>query len=476
MDTGSVALLRDDIPPLGDANAGNSAKWRNRLIRMGLAGGAAASAVMAALTSPSQRVVGALCFTATGFCTLSSVTWQVKAPIIKQVALATLGIPTLFALSQGYYAKTTQLEYINAILFLFGGNVAVMANWLLETGGVLREEADLLPPSDRAESVPNRSCLPDKVSTGLKVGASIAATALSFFTQDPVKRGLAGFAAAFWGAQVIARFSSDYLYNKIKPSPPHSDGLHKSPWRTIYTALYTLGNIGYPLSFIPWDAAPGTERRLRQLPIVGFFAGLCAEVCRKVAYRHMQTKALTELDEFTPSPPPLNRCLAVAWRVWKYTMPVLWWIGASYFTVHECLKNSSTVPVGALVLNYLAYTTSYGLGEILKRTSRSHQASQKMDWLMRNYHQGFHPLGIPVLSLYLAIVNAVHLNGDSLKKETHPLPIFLGLTGWFFHGLSLGSESQRDLSDFPLSFQMRMPNMLLVEAATMLYLLLKGRI
>src|SRR3989338_10535889 len=108
MDTGSVALLRDDITQLGDANAGNSAKWRNRLIRMGLAGGAAASAVMAALTSPSQRVVGALCFTATGFCTLSSVTWQVKAPIIKQVALATLGIPTLFALSQGYYAKRSE--------------------------------------------------------------------------------------------------------------------------------------------------------------------------------------------------------------------------------------------------------------------------------------------------------------------------------------------------------------------------------
>lgn len=460
-------------------------KWFGRGISALAAGGCVAIRV-----ANYTRWANALSDIGAGAFTMASVSWGHKDATmarVRQVSLTTFGMGTFFLLTQ-LYANTSpgiwHTSYAHASIALLGANLQVVTQWLWQNRGIRGESSASRRTSETdGHKMAEIELIKAWQARSLKVLASGGAIAARFLSNDPIIKGLASFAACYWISHEVGAYGLRCTNHQIEKYDKSNQRARFSlmsagtGWRILGIFCKTAFKIGIPFCFIPWNARPDTDARLKQLTWVGGALGFFAGYTEENDIERIKNRPVSELEEFEKLTPP-DKTKApykyLAWRVWHVAVPFFANAGLIGFTAWQLTTLEYKYSKIALGMTLGGFLSSYWAGKVVESKWDPTERHRWKDWAMTTMWVAPRILGMNPLFWYLAATNAVLMDNKAIAQMKTFVPVVVATGGWLAYGISLGSEFYRTSSD-RIGNQLKWPLMLFANAAITTWLSINAK-
>ncbi|MBX7067036.1 MAG: hypothetical protein K1X28_07385 [Parachlamydiales bacterium] len=400
---------------------------------------------------------------------------------VRQVALPIIGQTSMFAFSQAWAndpQRGDQIAFDNTITACLGANMQIAMGWLLQQGAI------------RSESQPSATVRGDKLHRpvmnyhavhALKLLVSAGFGTFAFLTTDPILRGVSSFLGTFFISQIIGERLIDKIDNEIEKRDAGGQGTRV---RVAKTALLTLAYLAQIVSFVPWYN-PSSAQRLTQMAYVGISLGFFDGVLDRSEMRRIERipiDNLQELEKLTPPDRPDGSSCDRDWlkyqayRIWKYSVPLIAMAGIAGFTLWQEIAVlpgvDPKVTLGAMLGGYLLGT---GGCHWIDHSWDPRKRHAIKDSLMATVWFSPRILGIDPLFIYYAMTNAVKMDGAAIAAQGSPYHLAGIILGWLAYGIRMGHESFIGASDRIGSPQRKFPKMAVINGTNTTKLYIDGK-
>lgn len=361
-------------------------------------------------------------------------------------------------MGETYQVTSLQRASISAVIALHGANLEASLRGLWQFSKLkVRIESSHATPHKESTLLPQESKVYQYTTLALKTLATGGLAALSLLAEDPIAKGLASFAAAMYGGQ-IAGLALSIAFNRYIQKADEYDQLnpHAKPGthlRAIKTGANTLAFLTIPLILVlPWGPQVETLGRLSWFPIMGAITGLCDEFLHKNQrdrFTKIPLSQLSELDILNPpgqtqqqrdgGPTPLRLKIYKTWRIAYPTLAILGLLAnLSYENFYYFSTLTPKLQVGALVTGFCA---TFLYANIIDAKWSKQPTNRIPNRLMASL-LSTRILGIDPLYFYLAGVNAISINTNSIDEQ-NTLAKTISIFTWFAYSASMSLELWR---------------------------------